>query len=169
MILYFPKNFDENEWFILVGVIVNILVFKWLPKQLPREIIPLIVLLSISFPKVLDHTMAVPPYDFYNITDSKKYELFDLILYGVYPMFGYLFIYLFNVFKPSRIKFVLYLLTWLLFAVTFEYFLTLLHVYTYTGWNIVFSLPIYLITLCLTFLFYRFTTNYLAKSKDLPK
>jgi hypothetical protein len=168
MILYYPKNFDENEWFIIVAVIVNILVFNLLPKRLPREITPLIILLSISFPKILDHTMAVRPYDLYNITDSKNYELFDLILYGVYPMYGYLFIYLIDVFKPSKLKFVLYILSWSLFAFTFEYFLNLLHVFKYTGWNIVFSLPVYLITLCLTYMFYSFTNNYLAKSKDPP-
>jgi hypothetical protein len=165
MLLYYPENFNQNEWFILGAVIVNILVFTFFPKRLPRELVPLIVLLSISFPKVLDHTMAVQPYDLYNITDSKKYELFDLILYGVYPMFGYLFLYIFDVFKPSHIKFILYLLFWTFFAGAFEYILINIHVFTYTGWHIVFSLPVYLVTLCLTYLFYRFSNNYLLKSK----
>jgi hypothetical protein len=165
MLLYYPEKFDANEWFILVGVIVNILVFTFLPKRLPRELIPLLVLLSISFPKVLDHTMAVQPYDFYNINDSKKYELFDLILYGVYPMFGYLFLYIFDIFKPTQMRFLFYILVWTFFAGAFEYILFKIHVFTYTGWHIVFSLPVYLITLCLTFLFYRFVNNYFLKNK----
>jgi hypothetical protein len=159
MFLYLPESFNINEWFIIIGVILNILTFKLLPKKIPKAITPLIVLLSISFPKVLDHTIAVVPIDLYNINDSKNYELFDLILYAVYPMFGYLFIYLVEVLKPRGIMFVLYFIAWDVFAVIFEFFLNKLHVFNYNGWNIIFSLPVYLITLCFTYIFYIYTIN----------
>jgi hypothetical protein len=83
MILYLPEKFDENEWTILIALIANILIFMFLPKKLPKEITPLIVLLSISFPKIMDHSMGVKPYNLYDLTDTNKYELFDLLLYGV--------------------------------------------------------------------------------------
>nr|WP_263324791.1 hypothetical protein [Neobacillus sp. Marseille-Q6967] len=167
MFLYLPKEFDSNEWFTLVAIIINILTFKLLPKRLPKELTPLIVLLSIAFPKVLDHTMAVKPYDLYNISDSKNYELFDVILYGAYPMFGYLFIYLYDVFQPKKTLLVLYFLGWSIFAGGFEFLLNKLQVFSYTGWHLTFSFPVYLTTLCLTFLFYKFTKNYLDKNGQM--
>ncbi|MGM0846432.1 MAG: hypothetical protein ACQEUT_15765 [Bacillota bacterium] len=82
MLLYLPEKFDINEWTIIAIVIFNISIFFFMHKRIPKEITPLIVLLSISFPKVMDHSMGVKPFNFYDLTDTNKYELFDLILYG---------------------------------------------------------------------------------------
>ncbi|ALC88909.1 hypothetical protein AM500_03165 [Bacillus sp. FJAT-18017] len=160
MLLYFPDKFDKNEWSILVLVILNILLFVFLPKRIPREITPLIVLLSISFPKIIDHTMAVAPFNLYDLTDMKKYELFDVILYGAYPAFGYLFVYLWDYYRFKGVKLVLYLLSWSIFAIVFELLLVKLQVFLYTGWKIAYSLPVYSVVLSLTFLFYKFITYY---------
>lgn len=158
MILYLPEKFDENEWTILIALIANLLIFLFLPKKLPKEITPLIVLLSISFPKIMDHSMAVKPYNLYDITDTNRYELFDLLLYGVYPAFGYLFIYFID--HVKRFMLVLYMIGWSLFGTLFEWIFVKLHVFTYTGWKIVYSLPVYIIVLSLTFLFYSFLMKY---------
>lgn len=158
MLLYLPKKFDENEWTIIITVLLNIVIFIFMPKKLPKEITPLIVLLSISFPKIMDQSMAIKPLNFYNITDSGKYELFDLILYGVYPAFGYLFVYFLDYVKG--IKLVLYLIAWSLLSAALEFLFVKLHVFVYTGWKLIYSLPIYLIVLSLTYLFYRFVTYY---------
>ncbi|MGD7022218.1 hypothetical protein ACQCVK_06480 [Rossellomorea vietnamensis] len=160
MLLYLPEKFDINEWTIIAIVIFNISIFFFMHKRIPKEITPLIVLLSISFPKVLDHSMAVKPFNFYDITDTNKYELFDLILYGAYPAFGYLFVYFLDYFNMKGKKLVLYFLSWTLISVAFELLLVKLHVYVYTGWKIVYSLPVYIIVLSLTFLFYKFLIYY---------
>jgi hypothetical protein len=167
MLLYFPEKFDENEWTILAAVIFNILVFRFVPKKLPKEITPLIVLLSISFPKLMDHSMAVEPYNLYDLTDTKKYELFDLLLYGVYPAFGYLFVYFVDYFKGFLL--VLYMIAWSLFSTAFEWAFLKLHVFVYTGWRLSYSLPVYIIVLALTFLFYRFIMKKYQSDKFLGK
>ncbi|WP_413305523.1 hypothetical protein AA0X95_03740 [Bacillus sp. 1P10SD] len=160
MLLYFPKQFDANEWTILIGILFNFLVFKLLPNRMSKEITPLICLLSISFPKVMDHTMAVKPFNLYDLTDSSKYELFDVALYGVFPAFGFLFINIYEYFNLKGPKLVVYLVIWSFFSVGFEFLLVKLHVFVYTGWKLVFSLPIYIVVLSLTLLFYKFLIFY---------
>jgi hypothetical protein len=166
MLLYYPNKFDENEWTILIGILFNILIFIFLPKRIPKEITPLIVLLSISFPKIMDHSMGVEPYNFYDLTDSSKYEIFDLALYGVYPAFGYLFVYFLDYFNLKGLKVVLYIFVWNLFAVVAEFLLIKLHVFVYTGWKLIYSLPVYLVVLILTFLFYKFVSFYRNKNNQ---
>ena len=166
MLLYYPTKWDENEWTIITAILFNILIFKYLPKRIPKETTPLIVLLSVSFPKVMDHTMAVDPFNLYDLTDSSKYEIFDLALYGVYPVFGYLFIYLLDFFNFKGFKLILYLMVWSLLSVVFEFVLFKLHVFVYTGWKLIYSLPIYLVVLSITFLFYKFVTYYRLKNMD---
>ncbi|MFD2212180.1 hypothetical protein [Metabacillus endolithicus] len=165
MLLYPPEQFDKNEWAIIFGVLFNILIFTVLPKRIPKEITPLIVLLSISFPKVMDHTMGVKPFNYYNLTDTYKYEIFDVVLYAVYPAFGYLFVYLIHYLDLKGFKRVLYFLSWTAFAFILELFLVKLNVYVYNGWKIIYSLPVYSIVLSLTYLFYIFLIAY--RNKEL--
>lgn len=164
MLLKLPTNFDENEWTVLLIIIFNVLLFQFLPKRLPKEITPLIVLLSISFPQIIDHTIGADPHNFYDITDTKNLELFDILLYAAYPAFGYLFIYLFDKFHIKNIKLILYFFTWSVFAAIFEFCLVKLHVYQYNGWKLIYSIPIYLVVLSITLLFYKFAISYYQKN-----
>jgi hypothetical protein len=162
-------RFDNNEWAIIIAILINILIFRLLPKRLPKEITPLIVLLSMSYPKILDHTMAVNPFNLYDIMDTDRYEFFDLALYGVYPAFGYLFIYLLDSYNPKGIKLVLYFITWSVVSIGMEFLLVNLHVFVYTGWKLIYSLPIYLVVLVLTYLFYQLLKYYRVKKPLLIK
>lgn len=164
MALNFPEKFDVNEWFILGALLGSLLVFLLLPKRLPKPITPLIVLVSISFPSILDHSLAVNPHNLYNLNDRKDYEIFDLILYLVYPAFGYLYVYLLNLLQWKRLKLVAYLLIWTLFSVVFEMTLTKIHVFVLTGWKHVYSLPVYIAVLTLTYYFFIFIMNYQTKT-----
>src|SRR5207253_482020 len=114
-----------------------------LPKRFPKAITAIIVLYSIAMPKVLDHTIAVKPYNLYDLTDSSKYELFDLIMYAIYPPFGYLFIYIYDYFKFKGIRFVMYIFFWSIASIGMEFIANQLHVFNYHGWRLIYSLPIY--------------------------
>ncbi|ULT54792.1 hypothetical protein L1999_16755 [Neobacillus drentensis] len=163
MLLYFPSKFDGNEWTIILALLLNILVFTFLPKRIPKEITPLLVLLSISFPKIMDTTLAVKPLNFYNLNDTSQYEIFDLALYGVYPAFGYLFIYFYDYYKFKGYGLVLYFIIWSLAGVSVEFLLVHFHVFVYKGWQLFYSLPIYIVVLPLTFMFYKFVSYYLIE------
>jgi hypothetical protein len=166
MLLYFPSKFDGNEWAIILALLFNILIFTFLPKRIPKEITPLLVLLSISFPKIMDTTLAVKPLNLYDLNDTSHYEIFDLALYGVYPAFGYLFIYIYDYYKFKGFGLVVYFICWSLAGVSVELVLVLLHVFVYKGWHLIYSLPIYILVLSLTFLFYRFVSNYLIEKSQ---
>lgn len=168
MFLHFPKQFDENEWAILFLVFFNLFLFITLPKRMSKELPALIILISLSFPKVMDHSIAVKPFSLYNITDTHNYEIFDILLYGAYPVFGYLFVYLYDYFKLKRMKLVGYIFIWSIIAIIMEFTLVKLHVYVYNGWKIIYSLPLYLIVLNLTLLFYIFIKSY-NETHPFPK
>lgn len=156
MFLYLPKHFDENEWFIIIVLVLSIFLIR-LPKRMPTEVSYLIVLLSLCIPNIIDHSIAaISPYDVYQLTDSEKYELFDILLSGAYVPFGYLCVYIYEWFRPKKMKIVLYILSWALFAIGFEFVLVRLHVFTYHGWNLVYSFPTYLLVVSLFLLYYEF-------------
>jgi len=163
MLLYFPKKFDENEWTIIIAVIISILLFVLLPKRFPKEITPLIVLLSISFPKILDHSIAAKSLNLYNLNDMKQYEIFDVILYAVYPIFGYLFVYILDRYDIKKFKLVWYIVFWTFLGFGTDSLLVKLNVFNYTGWRLIYSLPVYITVLSVTYLFFQFIMQYYNK------
>ncbi|WEA47116.1 hypothetical protein [Priestia aryabhattai] len=165
--LTLPKQFDENEWFIITVVLLSSVLFK-LPKRLPTVITILILFLSMAIPKIIDHSIAAAwPYNLYDLTDSRKFELFDVILDGVYCPFGYLCIYFYDKFHPKGFKIVLYILSWTVFAVFFEYIAVKLHVFNYRGWKLIYSFPTYMVVISLFLLFYKFVTYYYKRTLEV--
>lgn len=160
MILKLPVHFDQNEWFIIVVILVSLIMYKVLPKRFPKAITAIIVLYSIAMPKILDHTIAVKPYNLYDLTDSSKYELFDLIMYAIYPPFGYLFIYIYDYFKFKGIRFAMYIFFWSIASIGMEFIANQLHVFNYHGWKLIYSLPIYTVIMIINVFLFNFTINY---------
>ena len=162
-----PKHFDENEWCIIILILLGLLLWK-LPNRIPTSITVLILLLGISIPKVLDQIIAaIAPYDLYRITDTNKYDLFDLLLDLVYMPFGYVCIYLYDFLRPRNIQIALYILCWTLFAVGFEFVLVKLHVFNYHGWKLVYSFSTYIVTIT-TFVSFYTILLYRYKKKNPP-
>jgi hypothetical protein len=163
LMLDFPTQFDTNEWCIILLTLFNIILFR-LPKRFPNAITVLIILLSISIAKTIDHTIAVFPVDLYDLNDTKRYELFDLLLYACYPPFGYLCVYFYIRLKKSGLFVLLYIIIWAFFAVIFEYFLVKIHVFKYNGWSIFYSFPTYLIVIFIYLIFFKFVLNFYDKT-----
>ncbi|TWE09183.1 hypothetical protein FB550_1011215 [Neobacillus bataviensis] len=167
MFLYLPKHFDQNEWFIVIGLFLSILLVR-LPKRIPTEVSYLIVLLSLAIPNIIDHSIAaISPYDAYRINDSEKYELFDVLLSGVYVPFGYLCVYFYEWLRPKKMMTVLYILSWDLFAIFFEFVIVRLHVFTYHGWSLSYSFPTYLLVISLFLLYYEFLLFHYKKKGEI--
>jgi len=166
MFLYLPKHFDENEWFIIIALVLSIFLVR-LPKRMPTEVSYLIVLLSLAIPNIIDHSIAaISPFDAYQITDSEKYEVFDILLSGVYIPFGYLCVYFYEWFRPKKLKIALYILCWALFALCFEFVLVKLNVFTYRGWKLIYSFPTYLLVISLFLIYYEFLLSQHKKKME---
>ncbi|WML50014.1 hypothetical protein RCG23_09270 [Neobacillus sp. PS3-34] len=154
-----PTRFDQNEIFLLIIAALLMLVTYIIPKRFPYSISCLIVLFNISIGIAMDHLLAGPPMDFYDVLDTKKFELFDLFLYVfVYGPSTYIFVYVYDLWffhRPYRVK-VIYLILLALINVVLEYVSGLLHVFTYKGWEIYYSFIVYIL---------MYTSNFMLLSK----
>ncbi|MFJ8259139.1 hypothetical protein ACIQ4Z_18145 [Peribacillus asahii] len=166
MLLYLPKHFDENEWFIIIILVLSIFLVR-LPKRMPTEVFYLIVLFIMAVPSIIDYSIAsIPPYDLYQMNDSEKLEVFDILLIGVYIPFGYLCVYFYEWFQPKQMKSVLYILSWALLATCFEFIMVKLHIFTYHGWSLAYSFPTYLFVISLFVSYYEFLLFHYKKKVE---
>jgi hypothetical protein len=156
-LLPLPKQFDQNEWFILISLAVLVLLLIFLPKRFPTSITTLILAFSMAVARVVDHLLAGPSINFYDVLDSGKYELFDILCYVPYAPFAYLFVYLYDYWRIKGIYTSLFVLIVSLLGIGFEWLTTtpLIDFFKYHNWKIFYSLPIYLAIQPITLLFYH--------------
>ncbi|WP_413299992.1 hypothetical protein AA0X95_17335 [Bacillus sp. 1P10SD] len=144
-----PNKFDENEIFILILCVLYSFVFvKLLPKRFTYSTSIILFLFNISIGITVDHFLAGPPLDLYDVMDSKEFELFDLFLYiFIYGPATYTFIYIYDkwFYHKSNIKKFLYVLFIALLNTVFEYIAFILNIYEYNGWKVYFSIPVYIL------------------------
>jgi hypothetical protein len=155
-LLPLPIKFDANEWFILLSIGLG---YSWLlftPRRYPRSISVLIILFTETFAIILDHALAPPPLDLYDINDTPKYELMDVITYLIYSPFSLLTVYLYDKLNPRGIYFTAYVICWSAFCVAFEWASVKCHVFTFHYWNLVYSFSVYLIMTTLQISFFKF-------------
>ncbi|WCK55090.1 hypothetical protein PP175_03625 [Aneurinibacillus sp. Ricciae_BoGa-3] len=118
----------------------------------------------MSIAKIIDHAIAVPPLDLYDINDQPKYEFFADVGYLMYTPYAYLAVYLFDKFKPKGLQITLYIFLMAVAGVLFERLAVYFHVFTYKGWTTLYSFPVYLGVATLHLIFSTFLVNYF---KDL--
>lgn len=155
--LPFPRNFDQNEWYIIISAIVLVLLLYKLPRRFPGSVTVLLLLFTISVARVTDHLLAGPHKDFYDIMDTGKYELFDLFSYIPYAPFGYVFIYLYDRYHLKGLRLALYIVCCSIGGILFEKLVSTSYIefLQYKNWNVFNSLPVYLTVQPLTILFFR--------------
>lgn len=101
----------------------------------------------------------------YNLNDQQKYELMDVVTYFMYSPYALISVYLYDRLNPRGIFFVAYIVGWSAFAVCFEWLAVIFHVFTYTGWRLLYSFSVYLIATPLQLLFFRYTMRYVRNSR----
>lgn len=150
-----PVKFDANEWFILLFMAAAYTVIFLLPRRFPLVVTAVMLLLSDVTAKIADFIIATPPYDLYDITDTPKFDLFDFILWLLYPPFGYLALYIYDKYYIRGTGAAFYVLVCSLLACGFEWLAAQAHVFNYKGWKLLYSLPVYLFVISLYLLIYR--------------
>src|SRR5690606_35321245 len=100
--------------------------------------------------------LAGPTIDVYNITDTGRYDLFDLITYTLYAPFAYIFVYIFDRFNIKGYWILLYVVIASLLGTLYEWVCVVFDVFSYKDWNIKYSHRFYLYTQPLTPLFFRY-------------
>lgn len=159
-----PKKFDENEIFILILCVLYTFIFvKLLPKRFSYSTSIILFLFNISIGITVDHFLAGPPLDLYDVMDSKEFELLDLFLYlFIYGPATYTFIFIYDkwFYHKSVIKKLIFLLFISLLNTVFEYLAFILDVYKYNGWKVYYSIPVYFLVYCTNIYLLRLLKNY---------
>jgi hypothetical protein len=165
-----PTKFDINEIFIIViGIILSLIFVKILPNRLTYTTSIILFLHKISIAIAVDHILAGPPLDLYDVLDSKKFEFFDLILYlFLYGPFTYIIIYVYDkwFFHKSFFKKFIYLVIITLINLGCEFVANKLNIYVYKGWKLYYSIPVYLIVYITNFYLLHFLKDYDSKTVD---
>jgi hypothetical protein len=155
-LLPLPITFNANEWFIMLSIALG---FTWLlftPRRYPQSISVLIILFTVTMAIIFDHALAAPPLDLYDINDTKKYDLMDVISYLIYSPYALLCVYMYDKLNPSGNYFTIYVIGWSLFCVVFEWAAVKCHVFTFIYWNLAYSFSVYLIMTVVHINLFRF-------------
>ncbi|MFS0616019.1 hypothetical protein [Lederbergia ruris] len=160
MPLQLPTTFDENEWFIIIGLILSYSLILWLPKRFPLSLTILLLLFGSTVARIYDHLLSSPDLNLYNIMDSRKYELFDVISYFLYAPFSYLYIYFYEKLNVRGFWILLYIVISSIIGTLFEGVNALFHVFNYHGWKLSYSFSVYLGVQALTLLFYHMIKHF---------
>ncbi|RCW41518.1 hypothetical protein [Paenibacillus prosopidis] len=168
MILYPPIHFDANEWFILVISVASWGIFLLLPNRLSYVTLFIIWLFNGLLAFTADFSLGVKPFDLYDFGDRPEFEWFDVILYlFTYPPTPFFMLHFYSKWRPTGWRFVGYILLFSLATTGLEGISTYgFHVFTYKGWKLWYSGPIYLIIFSLNFLVYHFVQRYVPERKN---
>lgn len=151
-----PVEFDQNEWFQIIVLIVTMSLVLFLPKRFPTSMVILMFLFSSTTARMTDHLLATPPLDLYDINDTAKYDLIDLLTYILYAPFAYLFLYFYKKFNLRGYNTFLYIVIWAVGGTAFEWICHQFNIFNYKGWKINYSFGVYLAIQPITILLYRY-------------
>ncbi|MBB6634353.1 hypothetical protein [Cohnella thailandensis] len=151
-----PHRFDVNEWFILIASVLLYTLIFFLPKRFPISQSIFIWLFNLYTANFVDFMIATEPLDLYQVNDGPDYELFDLLIYVMlYAPTAYLVIYLFDRWRPMGVKAALYLGGWALATTGLEEIAELCHVFEFSGWRHLYSIPVYALVYGLNLILFR--------------
>lgn len=89
-------GFDFNDYFVLAGVIIVWGIYFFIPKLFSKQFRVLIFIFSLTVASIMDNSFGVIPFDYYDIMDGPKYTGMDLVVYLLYPPYGYFFLYFYK-------------------------------------------------------------------------
>ncbi|MCK9857518.1 hypothetical protein [Paenibacillus sp. ATY16] len=167
--IVYDQQFNSNELYVITLMTVGFTFYRLLPRTLSPLQTIFNMLISVTSGLMFDHTIAIPPFDLYDVGDKSSYEFFDLISYLMYAPYGYMYIYGFERFRISGIVTVGYILAWAVIALLFEWVGVKCGVFHYKhGYYILYSIPIYLVVLSIQLGAYRaaFSSHRWQKIKE---
>ncbi|MCO7176207.1 hypothetical protein ACFP7A_10000 [Sporolactobacillus kofuensis] len=147
--------FHSNEVFIIITGALAYIVMLRLPKQFTRQQTIIMLLISIYLSALFDNTLCVHPFNFYYVNNTSIPGFWDLMSYLMFGPFAYLFVYIYSILKKNRATYFIYIVVWAIVALFAEALAWHAGVYRYqNGYQMFFSLPIYLLVLTVTMIYY---------------
>lgn len=146
--------FNVSEWFILINGIMAYLVLYIMPKRFTRTQTLTMILIGAYFSAFFDNTVCVSPFNYYNVNDTPYIDFWDILSFVMFGPFAYFFIYGYSIIRKNKTTYFFYITVWALGAMFAEALSWHAGVYHYlNGYQMFFSLPIYLIVLTLTMIY----------------
>jgi hypothetical protein len=159
-IVYYDHAFNQNEWFVISVIIIVHFIMFLLPKRFPLFLSIIMYLFGFTTGVMFDNTIGAHIFDLYDISDSSKYTLMDILTYIMFGPFGYLFSYVQDKYRIQGRFLIFYVLLWCFFSFGLEGLAEYFQVFHYkNGYHLYFSFPIYLVTMGLYYWLYVFMTQ----------
>jgi hypothetical protein len=137
-----------------------------LPKIFSKQVTVLIFLYSLTAAGLLDNSLGAAPFDFYDIMDGPAYTVMDVVVYFLYPPFGYIFLLLYQKLKISNRFLILFISLFTLFSVIIEWVNNKMGVFHYkNGYSIIYSVCVYLVVQSTFILFFKLIKKNLPQTK----
>ncbi|ERI91521.1 hypothetical protein HMPREF1982_03165 [Clostridiales bacterium oral taxon 876 str. F0540] len=144
----YDKNFNGNEWYCIITFIIGFLFMFRLKKRFSLKEALVYFFYCVFIGMLADHSIGVPPLDYYDVNDFSSYEFFDFLTYFMFGAYGYLYVYIYDHFNIKSKYAPLYILSWSIVSTFMELCGDYLGVFHYkNGYKIYYSFPIYLLTL----------------------
>jgi len=160
--LYY-HNFDANDWFIVICILLSYAIAFRLPRAFPRPLTALVALFGITLAKSADHTLGIKPLDFYDTNEIPVFDAADLATWLLYPVAAYLFVYAYHRMRIRGLWHTAFILAGAIGAAGFELLCLAFHVFSYKEWTLAYSFVVYLVSQSLTIAFFRIAKrSYLA-------
>ncbi|MEI2663396.1 hypothetical protein [Rossellomorea sp. LJF3] len=141
----YERSFNLNEWFIIISLIGLLLLIWVTPKIFSFLEGMSYFVYGISVGMFYDHTISIPPWDFYDVNDSSAYQGIDFVSYIMYGPYSYFFIYFYRKLRINGIMNLAYILIWTAFSLLMEWFTVKIGIFHFDkGYKMYWSIPIYM-------------------------
>lgn len=150
------SGFNLNDYWLLGVVVITWGFYFYLPKIFSKQFTVLVFLFGLTFPSIVDNSFGVTPFDYYDIMDGPKYTGMDLLVYLLYPPYGYFFLFYYKKLCIRDKYIVLYISIATLFSFCFEWINHKMGIFHYKhGYQIIYSICFYLLTQTILIVYYR--------------
>ncbi|TLS53890.1 hypothetical protein FE782_00600 [Paenibacillus antri] len=157
----YDHDFNLNEWFIVVSLLVGILAVLWLPRRFDKKTTGLYLICGAFIGFFFDHTLSVLPVSYYVINDSSRFEVMDFFSDVMYAPYSYIFFYLYDFIRIKPRHSLLYILVWAFVSAGIERLSVIVGIFHYRhGYNLYYSFVIYLMVLSLWVTLYHVLKHY---------
>ncbi|UGB28742.1 hypothetical protein [Metabacillus sp. B2-18] len=154
MILW--ESFGKNEIFLLIFNLLAILVVLLLPKKFTKTATLLSLFWGLTLGMMFDFSIGGGLFDYYRVSDSNRYEVFDVIYYLLYAPFGYLFFYFYEGLKINKRTVIIYILGWAILGIIFQWMFMKTEIITFQkGYQLSYSFPVFLVTQTISAIYYE--------------
>jgi len=144
-VTYYEHSFNINEWFVVLTTLFLTALIMRLPKIFSKLESIAYFIYGIFIGMFFDHTISVPPINFYDVNDHSSYQFIDFVSYIMYGPYSYLFMYFYVKLKIQRFTTIAYVIAWTSLSILMEWIGLQIGLFHYkAGYQLYFSIPIYL-------------------------